>query len=549
MTKKTNQEWPRTIQEGFARSVNRFPNRIAVRNTRLQPGEAEAVTYEELNGIVERLASAFAVRGVAQGDRVVIHARPSIHYAAIFLAALRRGAWVVPLDPQLRRTELRGLIEKADPEMVFTSSGDAEAIRDIASQIVELDAAGERGFAALLSTGDVPMEEVTVSPDDTAVLAFTSGTTGQAKGVVLSQRNLVADAFLSSTVMPITEQDVFLSIAPWHHLLGLMSSLIVPLVRGAQTMYTSDHRRLAPLLKSQGVSVFIGVPKLYHALYARMVGQVRRTLAGRTLLRVAPKAVGRTLRNRLTRGNLRFFVSGSAPLDAEVSSGFRRLGIGLLEGYGLTETSPIVCFCDPFTRKTATVGPPLPDVEAKLIEPNADGIGELCVRGPIVMQGYFDDERATAEILDEDGWLHTGDLAMLDAEGEIYLKGRAKNVIVLENGKNVYPEEVEWETASARYVEEIMVRGRTANGREVVEALVYPNSEQLAEDGIRGAEETHAAVWEAISARQSRLSPHKRLHGRDRLIIVDQPFPKTSTLDIKRHLSGGLAAGERNRAG
>ena len=228
--------------------------------------------------MVERLASALAVRGVAKGDRVVIHARPSIHYAAIFLAAVRLGAWIVPLDPQLRRTELRGLIEKADPEMVFTSSGDAEGIRDIASQIVELDAAGERGFAALLSSGGVPMEEIIVSPDDTAVLAFTSGTTGQAKGVVLSHRNLVADAFLSSTVMPITEQDVFLSIAPWHHLLGLMSSLIVPLVRGAQTMYTSDHRRLAPLLKSQGVSVFIGVPKLYHALYARMVGQVRRTL-------------------------------------------------------------------------------------------------------------------------------------------------------------------------------------------------------------------------------------------------------------------------------
>ncbi len=507
------------------------------------------MSYAELNTMVERLASGLAEGGVAKGDRIVIHAPPSIHYASIFLASLRLGASVVPLDPQLRRSELRGLIEKADPEVVFTSSADAEEIRDIASQIVELDVAGELGFAALLSSGNGPVEETAVSPDDTAVLAFTSGTTGQAKGVVLSHHNLIADAFLSSTMMPITEQDVFLSIAPWHHLLGLMSSLIVPLVRGAQTMYTNDHRRLAPLLKSQGVSVFIGVPKLYHALYARMVGQVTRTLPGRTLLRVAPRVVGRSLRNRLTRGHLRFFVSGSAPLDAEVSSGFRRLGIGLLEGYGLTETSPIVCFCDPFTRKTATVGPPLPDVEAKLIETNADGIGELCVRGPIVMQGYFEDEQATAEIIDEDGWLHTGDLAMIDAEGEIYLKGRAKNVIVLENGKNVYPEEVEWEMASARYVEEIMVRGRTVNGREVVEALVYPKMEQLVEDGIREPEEMRTAVWEAICSRQSRLSPHKRLHGRDRLIIVDEPFPKTSTLDIKRHLSVTAASGERGMAG
>ena len=310
----------------------------------------------------------------------------------------------------------------------------------------------------------------------------------------------------------------------------------------------NDHRRLAPLLKAHGVSIFIGVPKLYHALYVRMVGQARRTLVGRVLFRVAPKLVGRTIRNKLTAGHLRFFVSGSAPLDGEVSSGFRRLGIGLLEGYGLTETSPIVCFCDPFTKKTGTVGKPLPGVEAKLIGANADGIGELCLRGPIIMQGYLDNEQATSAMIDQDGWLHTGDLAMLDADGEIYLKGRAKNVIVLENGKNVYPEEIEWEMSSVRYVEEIMVRGRVVSGREVVEALVYPNSDQLAEDGISGAERIHAAVWDAMRARQSRLSPHKRLHGRDRLVIVEQPFPKTSTLDIKRHVPFDALDDQRRNA-
>jgi len=531
--------FPATLYEAFEQSAERFANRTAVRNTHLQAGEREAVTYSELRQMAEALGAGLAAHGVRPGERVAIHSRASIHYAAAFLAAVKLGAWVVPLDPQLRETELKSLIDAAKPAVLFTTHDTAKEVRDRVPTLVELDRASASGFAAMLETGAPPAETATISPDEIAVLAFTSGTTGQAKGVLLSHRNLVYDAFVSSTVMPISEHDVFLSIAPWHHLLGLTSSLIVPLIRGAETMYTSDHRKLAPLLKSHGVSIFIGVPKLYHALYARMIGQVKRSPVGRTLLRVAPKIVGRTLRNRLTGGRLRFFVSGSAPLDGSVSTGFRRLGIGLLEGYGLTETSPIVCFCDPFTDKTATVGPPLPGVEAKLVDANSDNVGELCLRGPIVMRGYYRNEQATAAMIDEDGWLHTGDLATLDADGEIYLKGRKKNVIVLESGKNVYPEEVEWEMSSLRYVEEIMVRGRRVHDREVVEAQVYPNEAALTEDGITGEEAVHAAVWTAIHERQSRLSPHKRLHGKDRLVIVDEPFPKTSTLDIKRHIAIG----------
>jgi len=539
MKDTTTGSLPATLYEAFTQSVARFPERIAVRNTRLQVGEREAVTYSELQQMAEALARGLATRGVQQDDRVAIHARASIHYAAAFLAAVKLGAWVIPLDPQLREAELEALLQAAEPKLLFTTHETASEIRGTVPMIVELDRAGETGFAAMLEEGGPVAETASLARDAIAVLAFTSGTTGQAKGVLLSHQNLLYDAFVSSTVMPISETDVFLSIAPWHHLLGLTSSLLVPLIRGAQTMYTSDHRRLAPLLKSQGVSIFIGVPKLYHALYARMIGQVMETPLGRTLLRVAPRIVGRKLRNKLTGGRLRFFVSGSAPLDGTVSTGFRRLGIGLLEGYGLTETSPIVCFCDPFTAKTATVGPPLPGVEAKLIHANADGVGELCLRGPIVMQGYLGNEEATAAMIDEEGWLHTGDLAMLDRDGEICLKGREKNVIVLESGKNVYPEEMEWEMSSLRYVEEIMVRGRMVNGREVVEALVYANEDALAEDGLTEAEQIHDAVWDAIHERQSRLSPHKRLHAKDRLILVNEPFPKTSTLDIKRHVAVG----------
>jgi len=247
--------------------------------------------------------------------------------------------------------------------------------------------------------------------------------------------------------------------------------------------------------------------------------------------------VGRKIKDSLTDGRLRFFISGSAPLDPKVALGFRRLGIGLLEGYGLTETSPVVCFCDPFSRKAGSVGAPIPGAEAKLIDVREDGVGELLIRGPIVMQGYYENHGATQEVIDDEGWFHTGDLAVIDSDGEIYLKGRAKHVIVLESGKNVYPEEVEWELSRIPYIEEVLVRGGKLNGQEVVQAVIYPNEEALEKDGH--ADAPLQAIWDAIKIRQGRLAPHKRIRRKEDVILVDEPFPKTSTMDIKRHLYKG----------
>jgi long-chain acyl-CoA synthetase len=260
--------------------------------------------------------------------------------------------------------------------------------------------------------------------------------------------------------------------------------------------------------------------------------KVDGSLAARVLWRVAPRTLGRGIKKKLTGGRLRFFVSGSAPLDPKVAIGFRRMGIGMMEGYGLTETSPVISVCDPFGKKPGSVGRPLPHVEAKIVDPWPDGVGELLVRGPIVMQGYYNDPEATKEAIGADGWFHTGDLATLDRDGEIFLKGRAKNVIVLDSGKNVYPEELEWEIGRIPYVEEVLVRHRESDGE--IEALVYPNHERLekAAESLPPRE----LIWREIRARLQRLAPYKRLRSIGQLALTERPFPKTSTLDIKRHL-------------
>jgi len=525
-----------TVPEFFERSVRRVPDRPAIRNTHDKPAEPEEISYKELGELVERAASGLAGHGIGKGDRVAIMSRPRIRFAAALLAVLRLGAWVVPLDPTLTRSEIEGLLDDAQARAVFTGSDGLDRVPETGVLRIDFDdGEGALPFSELLAPETPPAVEI--DPTDVAVLAYTSGTTGGAKGALLTHANLAADIEACLEVMPITQDDVFLTIAPWHHILGLTTALLLPLYVGALTLYTDDYRSIAALLARHGVSIFTGVPKLYHAMYEKLLSEVHRSLLGRVMHRVAPRLVGRRIKNRLTGGNLRFFVSGSAPLDPRVSLGFRRLGIGLLEGYGLTETAPVVSFCDPFSRKGGSVGRPLPGIEVTLIDRGADGVGELLVRGPTVMAGYYKNDEATREAIDEEGWFHTGDLARIDQDGEIFLKGREKNVIVLESGKNVYPEEVEWEIGRIPYVEDVLVRRGSRGGREAVEAVVHPDRDALKADGR--LDDAKDAIWDAIKRRQIRLAPHKRIRRKEDVVLTDEPFPKTSTMDIKRHLYKG----------
>ncbi|UCF10525.1 MAG: AMP-binding protein, partial [Candidatus Bipolaricaulota bacterium] len=326
-----------TLHALFATSAERYPDHIAVRNTKDVPGEPTDISYRDLDTLSDRVAAGLQAVGVARGSRVAILAQPRIRYAATVLGTFKAGAWIVPLDPALTREELATVLSHAEPKAVFASSDLLSKLPRDGWTAIDLDDRVATPFASMLSVE--PPADPQIGSSDVALLAYTSGTTGRPKGVLLTHANIASDLIQGTKVIPILPDDVLLSIAPWHHILGLVTCLILPLYGGGTAMYTSDYRKLASLMREHGVSIFTGVPKLYHALYGKLMERVSSSFVLRILWRVAPRLVGRGIRRKLTGGRLRFFVSGSAPLEPRVALGFRRMGIGMMEGYGLTETS------------------------------------------------------------------------------------------------------------------------------------------------------------------------------------------------------------------
>ncbi|MFB6286607.1 MAG: long-chain fatty acid--CoA ligase [Candidatus Bipolaricaulia bacterium] len=503
--------------------------------------EPPQITCGDLEAQSDAVAAGLEHWGIRPGDHVVILSKPRPEWVSSFLGILKAGAVAIPIDPLLRKTEIHRLVSATDAVGVIVAGDVYASVSGLATQ--ELTVVLDLDDADLASNGDflkwddfiadqsfTPRER---EPDDLAAMLCTSGTMGDAKSVMLSNENITSNVQAVFERLHVTSDDVMVTIAPWNHSFGLVV-LIATLWKGGTVVYTNDYANLADVTARHQATVLVAVPKLFHSMYERLTARIDANRWQRMLKRIAPRLVGRTIRQRMTGGRLRFFVSGSAPLAPEVATGFRNLGIGVIEGYGLTETAPVICFSDAFTPKVGTVGPPMPNVEAKLTDANEEGIGELLVRGPNVMQGYYRNERRTREILDEDGWLHTGDLAYIDEDGWIYIKGRCKNVIVLETGKNVYPEEIEWELLHSPYIQEIVVRQAERKGQDVIQALVYPNFHEAGNH--RDEDELRTLIWNEIRQRNRHLATYKRIKSEQDVILVDEPFEKTTLEDVKRYL-------------
>ncbi len=518
---------------------HRAKTAIAIEATGTQA--SPQLTYGQLDEQSDAVAAGLEHWGVRPGDHVAILSKPRPEWVSSFLGILKAGAVAIPIDPMLRKTEIHRLVSATDAVGIIVSGDSYPAVSGLAIQ--ELTVVFDLDKADLDSNGDFLTWDAFLSdqsftprergPDDLAAMLCTSGTMGDAKSVMLTNDNMTSNVRAVFDRLEVNADDLMVTIAPWNHSFGLVA-LIAVLWKGATVVYTNNYANLADVMAKYRATVLVAVPKLYHSMYERLQERIDGSRIQRALKRYAPRLVGRRIRQKLTGGRLRFFVSGSAPLSPEVATGFRRLGIGVVEGYGLTETAPVICFSDAFTPKVGTVGPPLDNVETKLVHKNEEGVGELLVRGPNVMQGYYKNERRTREILDEDGWLHTGDLAYIDEDGWIYIKGRRKNVIVLETGKNVYPEEIEWELLHSPYIQEIVVRQAERNGTEVIQALVYPNhaesGDELSHDELR------SLIWREIRQRSRHLATYKRIKSEQDVILVDEPFEKTTLEDVKRYL-------------
>jgi long-chain acyl-CoA synthetase len=538
-----------TISKLFEDSVQKHKDRIALRMP--IPKERKSgrgvqlvlneISYARLGEMAGRLATALTELGVAPGDRVAMVSKPRAAWATSFFAILRCGAVVVPLDPELQKNEIERILIEAEVKGIITSGSKADEVAELRKEtlkhafVISMDRSENEEvlFLDALLLGKSPLPMVEVDPASLAVLMYTSGTTGNAKGAMLSHSNIGSNALAALKVVALTPEDTFLSIVPWNHIYGLTITLITPICAGGTTSYTPVDRNLAAVMKKARPTIILGVPKLYNVLYGRVRDSIEKSGLKRLIARVSPTLMGNLVKRKLFGSQFRFFTSGGAPLSPTAAAGFRKMGIGIMEGYGLTETAPLLTMCEAFADEPGMTA--IEGVEIRIDRPDENGVGEIFARGPNIMAGYYKNPEATAEILDDDGWFHTGDLGTYK-HGRLQISGRAKNVIVLETGKNVYPEEIEWELVNIPSIEEIMVHEGERQGVPAVCAQVYPDWTYLKEHGIKDASAALEKIWEGVREKSENLAMFKRIKYKECITLVDEPFQKSAKLDIKRHL-------------
>ncbi len=535
---------------------------------RSTPDGWRGYTFAEAARAMHAFAALLEAEGVKPGDRVGLQSENRPEWGLAYLAILEAGAVVVPLDAQLKVQEVGEILATAlatrcivsarqHPLLEQVRTSRLPDLRLIALDPVEGLPAWDQAQARF---PDARPGESAAAPNDLAVIIFTSGTTGQAKGVMLSHSNLLTNVEGVARTFEFGPGDRFLSVLPLHHTLESTAGLLCPLRVGASVAYARglDSRGLREDMTTSAATIFVGVPLLYEKLLSaihRGVDDaplprrifVRAMMAITRLVRVVSgarvgRAVMRPLRAKAGMDRLRMFVTGAAPLAPEVFWGFIDLGWPMLEGYGLTETSPVVCANRPRRPRPGAVGWPLMGVEVRIDDPDADGNGEIVVRGPNVMLGYFGNPEATADVM-RDGWFHTGDLGRFLGDGRVRITGRLKNMIATAAGKKIYPEEVEIHLANSPYVLEVVVAGgRDARGeREEVHAHIVPNLpelETLARDSGRACDDAFVeeVLRRDVETRCGQLAPYKRVK---RVIVRRQEFPKTTTGKIRRQ---GLGA-------
>ena len=553
-------EWP-TLSELFAITMSRFPDRPCF--TVYEPDRV-SLTYREARDKVVHVARHLRSLGIGLGSKVALSGKNSPEWAIAYLSVLEAGATIVPIDYQLSTAEMENLIRASDSELVFvdeekfdelsaTWQGKLKAVYSLARSkpgyIYDLAAPAERELPPL-----VPAKE-----DDIAAILFTSGTTGTPKGVMLTHKNFVADCFCAQGNMNIYHTDVFYALLPIHHSYTMLAVFIESLSVGAELVFGKRMaiKQVFKDLKEAKVTMFLGVPLLFNKIISSVMKGLKEkgpfvsgfistmmAISGfekKVFKRNPGKRLFGAILDKVSLRTNRICISGGGPLAPSVFKKYNELGIDFVQGYGLTETSPIITLNPTEAYKETSVGKVLPLTEMKIVDANADGIGEIVVKGPMVMKGYYKMPEETKAAFTEDGWLKTGDLGYLDEENYLYLTGRAKNMIVTEGGKNVYPEEIENRFQLFDEVEQVLICGYEIDREtksEGIEAKVYPNHDLFLKDGV--GDKLSGSGWAAIEDRMrevvdevnQKLLPYQRI---TKITVLREPLEMTTTKKIKRY--------------
>ena len=557
-----------TLADVFNYATREYASLPAFRIKRA--GKYQEYSYADFGQIATALARYLKSQGIGKRKKVALISENRPEWGMTYFATILTGATVVPIDAALNESGVDHIIHESGSHFLFCSREQFDKIIDLGPRLKgikkivvfdEVDSSKRNVlfFDKAVAEGKKLKTAVgeNISKDDMAALIYTSGTTGSSKGVMLSHWNITANVMGLGKMIQYGSKDVFLSVLPLHHTFECTTGLIVPVMRGASITYAESlaSKRIIANIRETGVTIMMGVPLLYE----KMVNGIKRAISEKplpvraifkTLMGIVRgmkcvskknygKKVFRSLREKAGLGSLHLLICGGAPLSPWVANTFEHLGINFVNGYGMTETAPVLAVNVVANPDNTTVGFPVPGIELSVHEPNANGVGELKARGDFVMLGYYKNSKETKKIL-KDGWLHTGDLARFDDLGRVIICGRSKNLIVTHGGKNVYPEEIELHLNNSPFVLESLVLGRPLSsdnmGEEVI-AYIVPDYEYIEDSQSAGVRTSSDEIVKLIKKEVQQVNEHLLAYKKIKdFIIREEEFPKTSTRKIKRYL-------------
>ena len=551
------------IKELIYNSAKTYANNIAfiVKRQEGKTKTYENITYKMLLEQINALGTKLYSMGF-KNKRIAILGRNRYEWALGHLTSLLGGIVSIPLDKDLQIDELESSLMRSKADAIYFDEKYIEKIEEIKNRnntnvkeyICMSKLAGYNDINTLKEEGQKLLEEgnkeyISAKIDENAmnILLFTSGTTSKSKAVMLSQKNIASNVYAMQRVEDIRSTDSNLAFLPMHHIFG-STCLIVMLACGARTSFPDGLRYVAQNLKEYEVSVFVGVPLLVEAIYNKVVKEIDKQ--GKTKLIKNAIRVSNFLlkfhidiRRKLFKqlidqlgGKMRFVISGGAPLDPKIQKGFIDLGINVAQGYGLTETSPVIAAENMYKSRTGSIGVPMENVTVEIVNKDDNGIGELRAKGPNVMLGYYENEEETNKVL-KDGWFYTGDLGYIDKDGFIFITGRQKNMIVLKNGKKIFPEEIETLVNRIDLIDECMVFGMPdevdKNDVKLSVKVVYNKDEVKQKYGDISFDEIRNIIWDRIKNEVNTTVPrYKHIMN---MILTDKELIKTTTKKVKRN--------------
>ena len=559
-----------SIKEIFEHSIKTYANKEFILEKFDPKGKYEEISYEQFGKDVIGFGTALnRVLKLENRPRIMILSETTYDWYVSYVTLLCGDAIAIPTDKELPENELENVVKRSKADAIIYSEKKADSVKKIMEKFPQvkyfIKMYSEDGLqnktvgmqylinegTKFVNSGDDYFAKVETDPDEFKVLLFTSGTTSNAKGVMLTSRNLAENINAATAYAKVYPEDRFFSVLPLHHTYESTIGFLLPMAWGSSIAVCQGLKHIVPNMLESKPSVLISVPLLIENLYKKINASIKKAgkdgLVGSMLhITNALKMVGVNVKRKVFSdiyenlgGNLRFIVSAAAPIDAKIGKWVEDIGITFLQGYGLTETAPIAALTPEYQPKVGSAGKAIPKGEIRIEDPNEDGEGEVLIKTPTLMIGYYEDEKATnevIEVIDGERWFHSGDIGYLDKDGFLYITGRSKNVIVTQNGKNIYPEEIELLLAQVPEIKECMVYGKQdekdpTNKELIISAKVIPNLDKIGKDLTD--EEIREIIWPKIKEVNKKLTSYKAIKN---LEIKYDEFEKTTTMKIKRYV-------------